>query len=676
MKKIIIISILFFINVSFVIGQLDVKTFKAKYTKADELLDTRNFESALPMFEELDSLNPNNSNIQFKIGFCYYSLPANKELSIPYLQKATMNVTAEYVGEYNERKAPAHALYFLGRIYHITYELDKAIGCFKEFKTYLRAGKNDALIEDADRQIAMCYNAKKLMKNPLDRKIENLGTSINTMFPEYSPVISHDQKTLIFTSRRERSTGGLKDAEGKYYEDIYIAKKDTLGRWKKAQSIGAAINTESHEASISLSKDGKQLFIYKGQINNGDLYVSKARGSTWTAPVDLGPTINTRYHETHASLSPDGKTLYFVSDKPGGYGGKDIYASELDLDGKWAEAINLGPEINTKYDEDSPFILADGVTLYFCSNGHESMGGYDIFLSKLLVDGYWTTPENIGYPINTTDDDVFYDPADDGIHAYYSSSKNEGFGDQDVYMITIVKQKEKSVLLIGTVNDALSFRPLDANIEISDNTKNIIVANFNADRKGMFSITLPRGANYTMTATYSGYTTHTENFDIGEDTITTIIKNISLQKPVPVVIAKTEDQTPPKTDAPVAKIAAGDEYEIGDKVILRNVFFDFDKSTLRPESVTELENLYSFLNLLPSFIIEISGHTDNVGHPEYNKTLSEQRAEVVVNFLVDKGISKNRLMYKGYGSEQPIATNTTPAGRQMNRRTEFKIMGK
>ncbi|MFA6925201.1 MAG: OmpA family protein [Bacteroidales bacterium] len=665
MKKIIFLSVLLFINVSFVIGQLDVRTFKTKYSKAEDLIDAENFDAALPIFQELDSLNPNNSNIQFKIGLCYFNLPVNKELSIPYLKKASANVTAEFNGEYNEKKAPAHTLYFLGKIYLITYKLDDAIDCFKKFRTYLRVGTNDDLIEDTERQIEMCYNAKKIIKNPINIKIEDMGASVNTMFPEYSPVISHDQKTLIYTSRRERSTGGLKDVEGKYYEDIFISKKDTSGKWKKAQSIGSAINTPSHEASISLSKDGKQLFIYKGEINNGDIYVSKARGSTWATPIDLGTTVNTKYHETHASLSPDGKILYFVSDKPGGYGGKDIYASELNLDGKWGEAINLGPEINTKYDEDSPFILDDGVTLYFSSTGHESMGGYDIFRSKLLPDGYWTTPENIGFPINTTDNDVFYDPADDGIHAYYSSSKNEGFGEQDIYMITILKQKEKNILLIGTVNDALSFKPLDANIEITDNNKKAVIANFKADKKGMFSITLPKEINYTITATYPDYNNYTEIFDIGKDTVTTIIKNISLQKPMIAVESKT-----------AIKAFKTEDYEIGEKIILKNVFFDFDKATLRQESVTELQNLVNLLNQLPTFVIEISGHTDNVGLAEYNKTLSKKRAEAVVDFLAEKGISKSRLTYKGYGSEQPIATNSTAEGRQQNRRTEFKILSK
>ncbi|MFH0896275.1 MAG: OmpA family protein [Bacteroidota bacterium] len=630
--------------------------FKNRYVQADNYMNVGNYEESLRIFLSLDSIVPNNANLLFNIGLCYLNIPYNKSKSIPYFIRASKNISLAYTGEYNETSAPVFVYYYLGKSYHINYQIDKAVEYFQKFRGYLTETETD-LLKDVDRQIEMCYNAKKMFENPLDIKIDNLGPSINTKQAEYSPVISKDEKTIIFTSRRDGSTGGNKDDKGKFYEDIYIATKDGSGVWEAAKPIGNNINTNRHEASISLSADGKQLFIYKDDGGDGNIYTSFNKDGNWSVPTKLNTPVNSKAWETHACLSPDGATLYFVSDREGGYGGRDIYKSEKKGSGEWGPVINLGPAINTAYDEDSPFILPDGVSLYFSSQGHESMGGFDIYSATLSDDGFWGRPENLGYPINTTEDDVFYVPTEDEKHAYYSTVKKDGFGDLDLYLITIVRGKSRVVTLAGSITDGMTYKPLVAKIEVIDNVKKQVVANLNSNKLGDFFCTLPP-SNYTINVTSPKHKDYSETFDIrADEKLSEIQKDIILDRLEEVVLNKND-------------------YEVGEKIILKKIFYDFNKSELRPESIVELARLTKLMKDIPTLKIEISGHTDNVGTAEYNVKLSERRAKSVVDYLVEKGIDAKRLTFKGYGFDQPIATNTTEEGRQLNRRTEFKILYK
>lgn len=674
MKKNIFASLFLFFIVYSGFSQVS-ELFRNKYTLAENYLIDDNYQDALPIFLYLDTLTPGNPNISFNIGVCYINSMQDKSKAIPYLEKAVENVSLDYVGTPSDITAPIFAFYYLGRAYMIVNKIDSAITYFEKFKYYLTEKDKDQ-IKDVNRQIEMCYNAKKLMANPVNIKIENLGEPINSPYTDYSPAISADESAIIVTSRRIGTTCEKKDIDGKFFEDIYAAN---LGEDKKNwgtsfRKIGANINTCRHEASISLFNDGKGLFIYKDDGGDGNIYVSYFKNDEWSVPKKLSSEINSKAWETHACLSPDGNTLYFVSNRKGGYGGRDIYTSEKLANGKWSKAVNMGPKINTEYDEESPFILPDGVTLYFSSKGHESMGGFDIFTSTLSEEGLWSEPENIGYPINTTDDDVFYVPTKDEKHAYYSSVKEGGLGDQDIYRLSIIAPKKLVAHLKGVIFDELSYKPLTAKVELIDAKTNDIIASFTSDNEtGYYYVSLPTGKTFNLTVTAEKHIPYKEAINI-PDTITNpdINKAIILQK------LQITSRTPTSDfKTPESKIMFDDkEIIVGERMVLNNVLFDFNKYTLRPESTTELDKWVIFLKDNPTLKIEISGHTDNKGIAGYNYTLSDNRAKSVYDYFVSKGINKDMMKWKGYGFDQPVATNNTDEGCQKNRRTEIKIISR
>ena len=451
----IVLLIFITLNYSFCLGQeektkevkKEKKTFRGLFTEAGYHIEFKNYMLALSTYLTLDSMEPGNSNIQYRIGSCYLHSTTEKTKAIPYLEKAITNTSRLYDDlSYTEKNAPQSAYYELARAYHLNYQLDTAIGTFKKYKSLLH--KKHYMQSEIDRNIKMCEYAKEQIKNPINVEIVNMGSGINSQYADYCPVINADETTMIFTSRREGSTGGLKDDEGRFFEDIYVSNKDS-GKWSEPVKIGSSINTRDHDAAIGLSADGQRLFIYKEE----DIYQSYLMGETWTVPERMSDNINSDDWETHASITPDGKLLYFVSDRKGGQGKRDIYRSEKLPTGEWGKAENLGTSINTEFEEDAPFIHPNGKTLYFSSKGHNTMGGFDIFYSQLSEDGNWSEPVNIGYPINTTDDDIFYVESSDGKRAYYSSFDKSGLGEKDIYMAVLKDQKEIALTVLkGTMS--------------------------------------------------------------------------------------------------------------------------------------------------------------------------------------------------------------------------------
>jgi hypothetical protein len=488
--------------------QAQSQVYRDKFTEGNYLILEENYAQALKNFLIAYDIDSANSNINYKVGFCYMKSATEKSKATHFLEKACQDVTHNYTDlEPREKKAPENAYYFLALAYHLNYRFDESIEYFTKFKALL-SSKNKDLLKDVDYRIQICKNAKEFYSSPTRVDIINLGDSINSPYPDYSPCITADENMLIFTSRRPGGVGGEIGLDGQYPEDIYVAYRKKDGTWGTPHGIGSNVNTGGNEASISLTPDGQQLFLYKDD-NGGDIYVSHLEGDDWSTPESLGGDINTKAWETHACLSADQNTLYFVSDRAGGFGGRDIYKCVKLPNGRWSKATNLGPTINTEYDEDSPFIHPNKVDLFFSSRGHKTMGGFDIFFSTLNPDSNkWSEPINIGYPINTTDDDVFYVTTPDGKRAYYASSRPGGFGDKDLYMLKFQENTpEKAVALIkGFINTADGGEiPLDILINATDSaTMEMVSSTKPIHRTGSYSLILEPCKTYYLNYLVNG----------------------------------------------------------------------------------------------------------------------------------------------------------------------------
>ncbi len=510
--KIRITLLVIFASTIFAWGQSKSARYKEKFAEGNFLLLEKNYPMALRNFLECYSIDSLNANINYKVGLCYLNSASEKQKAVYYLEKASKDVTKKYVDfEPTEKKAPQLVYFYLGEAYRLSGNYKESASSYDKYKDI--AKPNEADLKVVERQVDASFNAVEMVKNPVNVAIDNVGDSINGEYADYSPLLSADESVMIFTSRRPGSTGGEKTVDNQFYEDIYTSYKRKDGSWSAAVSIGSPINTNSNEASVSISTDGQQLFIYKDS-NGGDIYYSTLDGDKWSSPLPLGSDINSPSWETHACISADGNTIYFVSDRKGGFGGRDIYRCVRLPNGQWSLALNLGPAINTALDEDSPFIHPDGVTLYFSSNGLKTMGGFDIFYSsKNNEEGKWSAPVNIGYPINTSDDDLFYVPTADGRHAYYSSSKSGGKGDKDIYRITLESGvAEPITLLKGYLSfDGLTKVPAASAVRITatDVETEAVVQEVRPNSKtGKYIITLNPGTGgktYNITYEAEGF---------------------------------------------------------------------------------------------------------------------------------------------------------------------------
>lgn len=498
----------------------DKSDYNAKFTEGNYLILEGNFQRALENFQDAYRIDSSSANINFKLGFCYLKTLTEKSKALPYLQRAVLNTTKDYKDlEPTEKAAPVNAFYYYGEALHLNYKFDEAIANYEKFKSFLKPEQQD-FIKDMDRHIAISSNAKLIVPAPITVVIKNLGDSINSSYPDYSPVLSADENTIIFTSRRPGSTGGDKTDEGQFYEDIFISYRKPDSTWTTPVSISPNINTITHEASVGLTADAQTLLIYK-DVNGGDIYSSTLDGNNWSFPQPMGSDINSPDWETSACLTPDGNTLYFVSDrKEGGMGGRDIWKCIKLPNGKWSKSTNLGAPINTQYDEESPFIHPSGNVLFFSSKGHQSIGGFDIFFSS-KKEGGWEEPLNIGYPINTTDDDVFYVTSPDGKRGYYSSSSRpEGYGDKDIYMVTIPERKEQPLVLIKGVIIPAAGTSLPADLEIvaTDIESGIVTGIYKPlQRDGSFTIIIPPNSHYILSYQQGGEEFYTETMDVPAD---------------------------------------------------------------------------------------------------------------------------------------------------------------
>ena len=468
---------------------------------------------------------------------------------------------------------------------------------------------------------------------------KNLGDSINTVNYEYYPSITIDRSKMIFTRR-------IKD------EDFYESDlKD--GIWGKAKLLPGKVNTNLNEGAQNISVDGNMIVFtgcyYPEGEGSCDIYISYKTDNGWTQAENVGPSINTHFWESSPCLSPDKKDLYFSSDRPDGYGGKDIWVSHRNEDGSWGDAQNMGPQINTPGNETCPFMYADNQTLFFSSNGRPGYGGGDLYVTKRLTDSTWTDPQNLGYPINTIDDEQALIVASDGVTAYYSSDKSDTKGKVDIYSFQLRKDiKLPKVLWVkGQVIDAKTKIGLSASVKLTDINTRRVINNVQTDPDGNYLATLPVGKDYDFSVNRKGYLFYSENYNLSEDIKDSVFT----------------------ADIPLQPI------EPGASIVLKNMFFDSKQTTLNPASIVELNRVIELMNDNPNLTILISGYTDNVGTAADNLALSNGRALAVVKYLLSsRQIMSNRLQSKGFGAAKPIGPNTTEAGRAMNRRTELSVI--
>lgn len=490
-------------------------------------LEAREFDQAYICYDKLTKLDPKNPIFKLQKGMCALHLPEKKKECIEIFEEVREMMPQE-----------PSILYYMGRAYHANYKFEDAIKSFKEFLSHKPVDKE--MKDDAQHYLTNSEFGLNTVQTMIEADITNLGPPVNTTAQEYVPVISADESVLIYTYRGPRSKGGLMDRDfkpdssGIYYEDIFIAKKRKDSTWTAPEGISDVINSNHHDASIALSPDGQELFTFSSDVKDGgDIYVCHLQGDAWSAPEKLGPTINTKYWEGSCSITADGHFLYFASERPGGLGKKDIYVSERKDDGSWGPAKNLGSAINTKYDDDAPFIHPDGITLFFSSEGHKSIGGFDIMYS-IKKDGKWIEPVNMGYPLNTTDDDRYYVITAKGDRGYFSSNRESrgGNGSQDIFTVTpgILGEKPVLAMLVGNIfgNDV----PIEANVEIVNKRTKEVIGPFHSNSKtGKYLIALSPGENYTIKVKGEDYEEAVEDFDIAKlDKFVEIRKDFHLVK--------------------------------------------------------------------------------------------------------------------------------------------------
>ncbi len=632
--KIFFFFVLFFLPASFIYAQqrpystTDKQAIKY-FALANQSLDDRVYDEAIDNLQKAINEDSKFIEAHMLLADVFRGRWRYKEAVDQY--KQVINLDPEF---------NRSAYYKLGDCEIHTGEYADAKVRLEKYLTYDNLSEQNLFV--AKKLMADCIFSLDAIQHPVPFKPVNLGPEINTADDEYMPTITADENTLIFTRKINNN------------EDFYQSVK-VDGKWQTATYLSDQINTPQYnEGAQSLSQDGKVLFFTGCNRPDGlgrcDIYISEKKGDDWGKPFNIGPPVNTSGWESQPSISADGRTLFFTSNRKGGYGGYDIWKSTL-TDKGWSEPENLGPNINTAMDEQSPFIHPDDSTLYFCSNGWPGLGGMDLFMSRLGKDGKWQKPVNLGYPINSNGDENGLSLTANGTYAFFASNKLNGAGGFDIYTFEMPQavRPHEVTYVKGTVEDDVTKQPLEAAVEIIDLEKNNpVYQDYSSAEQGDFLATITTGKDYGLNISKDGYLFYSANFSLVGHENKNPFKLLALLQPI----------------------------EVGSKVILNNIFFDTNKFLIKDESKPELQKLVDFLNLNKGVHIEISGHTDNVGSDQSNQILSENRAKSVYQYLIANGIAASRLSFKGYGETQPVAANDTDEGRSKNRRTEFKIISK
>lgn len=740
-------------------------------TECSRMLQENYFYFAEIIVDRLLQINPQSANYHYRKGYIILDSRLDSEAAKPHLFMAISNVKRNYdMYSAKELSAPTDAYYHLARCYHLDEELDKAKEFYQKFLDET-SGKSE-LIPKAKVRLLQCDVAKELIAKPKTAKVTNVGPNVNTVYPEYAPVISLDGSSLYFTSRRQwedQSTDDYKDPQyNQYPEDIYLSLMDLDGNWQKPTRLSFC-EGRLNEASVSISADERMIYTYEDRTGSGDIYFSDFQRSEFQTLKKLdNKHVNTKYWDTHVSVTPDGQQMYFVSDRPGGYGKRDIYRIVKLPNGSWSDPINLGPKINTEHDEDAPFIAVDNKTLYFSSNGPKSMGEFDIFVSVRDDEGNWSEPINLGYPINSTGDDVFYTTTADGLTGYLTSFRKKGFGEKDIYRIDNDYMGIKNAAVLRGKILTSDGSPLPESIWIELNCNNCDdkrkIELLPRLRDGQFFSNLTPCREYTLTyyVDKASDFAYTEKFNTKcnagyEEIYKELMFDVKRNRVIPIVRYTldgviSDSKTGEKISGAIVEIenketgeilekmvcdkngyfkskhlenaAYGDKIQIWLKVSkddyltqhfeykttlgeqldihlaytiekpevgidlakvlqLNPIYFDLDKSDIRPDAEIELNKIVEIMNDNPKIRIELGSHTDCRSSYDYNMKLSDRRAVASAEYIQKRISNPERIYGKGYGESQlvndcacegKVVSKCSEEEHQQNRRTEFRIV--
>lgn len=647
------------------------------YRMGMDVFDYSHRKQATEMFKLATQANPNNAKAQFMTGRSIM-LTVRKELSLAYFKNA-----------YNlDPKIDPDILYYLGQAFHYSEKFDSAILLYNRYSRLLARSldyEKSKKISEVNRKIFECNNAKIMVAQPVDVTLAHLDEKINSEWPDYAPTINADETFMVFTTRRpEGNLNNRLAADNEYFEEIFYSRKQD-DVWSPAQNLAGSLNNSYHNASVNLSPDGKEMLLYHDS-NGGDILAAYLRpDGTWTDPEEL--EINTEYIENSATITSDGQKLFFSSNRPGGYGGTDIYMVTKNAKGRWSNPQNLGKLINTELDEDGVFVSASGKHLYFSSNGHAGMGDLDIYRSTYNFEkGTWERPINMGYPVNSVENDIYIVLTRDEDYAYISSVRTQGIGEQDIYKVDIRNWKEPAYTQPDFADAVLAMEdemPALARPTAPPPSSTLTESeSFNSLKFNVF--VAEGGSRQPIPATVKLTTASGEEvkFDeVAQGTYQTELKPIGKSSRYKLLISSNDYipfsssyyfgnkfQTNVMTDTVyLDKIAVNYRRTL-------NVYFGHDSDI--PKSFEDILYLEQIMKTASSIKVEISGHTDNLGSYPYNINLSGRRANAVKKHLVKSGIDPERITVAGYGPDKPISDNSTRAGRQLNRRTEFTIIEK